>query len=55
MCWRPGRGFDLTFAGPKDDKTELTKFGEAQYDHLILYAPSTKGTSNRPLVDWTDQ
>lgn len=37
---RPGWGYDLTFKAPKDDSTELTKYGEAQYDHLILYAPS---------------
>ena len=46
----------MTFAGPKDDKTELTKYGEAQYDHLILYTPSTKGklsSASRHSADMT--
>lgn len=38
----PARGYSLTFKTPKDDSAELTKFGERMYDHLIMYAPSTK-------------
>lgn len=38
--WFSARGYDLTFKGPKDDSTQLSKYGEAQYDHLILYTPT---------------
>ena len=37
------RGFDLTFKNSRDESAELIKYGETQYDHLIVYAPSTKG------------
>lgn len=40
------RGFDLTFKGPRDDSAELVKFGEPQYDHLIMFAPSAKSFSD---------
>ncbi|WVF66102.1 hypothetical protein IAT40_000841 [Kwoniella sp. CBS 6097] len=36
------RGFELTFKEPKDKDASLLKYGETQYDHLIVYAPSTK-------------
>ncbi|KAK8861744.1 hypothetical protein IAR55_002567 [Kwoniella newhampshirensis] len=39
------RGFELTFKLPKDKDTELSKFGEPQYDHLIMFAPTTKSFS----------
>ncbi|EIW68966.1 oligosaccharyltransferase complex subunit beta [Tremella mesenterica] len=39
------RGFDLTFKKPNDDSVELVKFGEPQYDHLIMFAPSAKSFS----------
>ncbi|WVQ93730.1 hypothetical protein IAU59_000807 [Kwoniella sp. CBS 9459] len=39
------RGFELTFKEPKDKDANLIKYGETQYDHLIMYAPSTKSFS----------
>ncbi|ORY22691.1 dolichyl-diphosphooligosaccharide--protein glycosyltransferase 48 kda subunit precursor [Naematelia encephala] len=36
------RGFELTFKGPKDDSAELVRYGEPQYDHLIMFAPAAK-------------
>ncbi|WVQ78931.1 hypothetical protein IAT38_001023 [Cryptococcus sp. DSM 104549] len=36
------RGFELTFKAPTAKDAELVKFGQPQYDHLIVYAPSTK-------------
>ncbi|WWD16332.1 hypothetical protein CI109_100758 [Kwoniella shandongensis] len=39
------RGFELTFKEPKDKDTELIKYGQNQYDHLILFAPTTKSFS----------
>ncbi|WVQ75896.1 hypothetical protein IAR50_005531 [Cryptococcus sp. DSM 104548] len=36
------RGFQLTFRDTKAKDAELIKYGEAQYDHLILFAPSSK-------------
>ncbi|ODO07875.1 hypothetical protein I350_03456 [Cryptococcus amylolentus CBS 6273] len=44
------RGFQLTFRDTKARDTELIKYGEAQYDHLILFAPSSKSKSH--LVDF---
>ncbi|KAK1927813.1 putative dolichyl-diphosphooligosaccharide--protein glycosyltransferase 48 kDa subunit precursor [Papiliotrema laurentii] len=40
------RGFELTFKSPKDDTAELIRWGETQYDHLIVYAPSSKSFAN---------
>jgi hypothetical protein len=40
------RGFQLTFKSPKDEGTDLRQYGQNQYDHLIMYAPSTKGSSS---------
>lgn len=40
------RGYSLTFKEPKDNTAELVKFGEREYDHLIMYAPATKGKSS---------
>jgi len=37
-----GRGFELTFKGPKDQTAELIRYGETVYDHLIMFAPTTK-------------
>ncbi|OCF36217.1 oligosaccharyltransferase complex subunit beta [Kwoniella heveanensis BCC8398] len=39
------RGFELTFKEPKDRDANLVKYGETQYDHLIVYAPSAKSFS----------
>ena len=43
------RGFELTFKGPKDESAELVKYGEPQYDHLIMFAPSAKCEPSRVL------
>ncbi|OXG16308.1 oligosaccharyltransferase complex subunit beta [Cryptococcus neoformans Ze90-1] len=39
------RGFELTFKEPKSKDADLVKFGEAQYDHLIMFAPTAKDFS----------
>ncbi|WRT63892.1 uncharacterized protein IL334_000818 [Kwoniella shivajii] len=39
------RGFELTFKEPKDKDAELVKYGELNYDHLIMYAPGAKSFS----------
>ncbi|KAK4686169.1 oligosaccharyltransferase complex subunit beta, partial [Tremellales sp. Uapishka_1] len=36
------RGFALTFKGPKDESAELVRYGQQQFDHLIMFAPSAK-------------
>lgn len=33
------RGFDITYKSPTDKGTDLFKYDERQYDHLILFAP----------------
>ncbi|WVR03633.1 hypothetical protein IAU60_000627 [Kwoniella sp. DSM 27419] len=39
------RGFQLTFKEPKAKDAALLEYGETQYDHLIVYAPSAKAFS----------
>ncbi|WWC66748.1 uncharacterized protein I206_100653 [Kwoniella pini CBS 10737] len=39
------RGFQLTFKEPKDKDAELVKFGELNYDHLVMFAPGAKSFS----------
>ncbi|ORX35326.1 putative dolichyl-diphosphooligosaccharide--protein glycosyltransferase 48 kDa subunit precursor [Kockovaella imperatae] len=40
------RGFELTFKGPKDESAVLQRYGEALYDHLIMFTPSVKSYAN---------
>jgi oligosaccharyltransferase complex subunit beta len=35
------RGFELTFKGPKEETHQLVEYGERNFDHLIMMAPST--------------
>lgn len=41
----PARGYELTFKTPKDESTKLVEFGERNFDHVILFTPSTKSAS----------
>ena len=45
------RGFKLSFRKPKDESAELVKYGQAQYDHLIMFTPSTKCQLFLPYVE----
>ncbi|WWC85977.1 uncharacterized protein L201_000848 [Kwoniella dendrophila CBS 6074] len=39
------RGYELTFKQPKDKDAELVKYGELNYDHLVMFAPGAKSFS----------
>jgi oligosaccharyltransferase complex subunit beta len=40
------RGFDLTYRSSDDSALQIVKYGEYLYDHIILFAPATKGNRN---------
>ncbi len=40
------RGFDLTYRLSDDSSLQIVKYGEYIYDHIILFAPATKGNRN---------
>ena len=37
------RGFDITYKSSDDTSLQIVKYGEYLYDHIIVFAPSTKG------------
>jgi hypothetical protein len=37
------RGFELTYRSSDDSSLQIVKYGEYIYDHIILFAPATKG------------
>lgn len=37
------RGFDITFKSSDDSTLQIVKYGEYIYDHVIVFAPATKG------------
>jgi hypothetical protein len=37
------RGFDITFKSSDDSNLQIVKYGEYLYDHVIVFAPTTKG------------
>jgi len=43
--WRPARGYSLSFESPKSDKLALLKYGELNYDHVLILPPRSKGKS----------
>jgi len=43
------RGFDLTYRLSDDSSLQIVKYGEYIYDHIILFAPATKGNRNSNL------
>ena len=38
------RGYELSFRGPKDVEPALLQYDEPQFNHVILFAPTTKCT-----------
>lgn len=52
----PGRGFKLEYASAEAQSLKLTKFGEYQYDHIILFAPRALGAlSAHEIIDFIDE
>lgn len=49
-CFSAERGYQLTFKGAKDQTPALTEFDERAFDHVVLFAPSSKGWSRLRLV-----
>lgn len=39
---RAERGYELTFKSPRDDAPSLVSFDQPNFDHVVLFAPSTK-------------
>lgn len=39
------RGFDITYKSSDDSSLQIIKYGEYLYDHIIVFAPATKGKS----------
>jgi hypothetical protein len=37
------RGFDISFKSSDDSTLQIVKYGEYLYDHIIVFAPTTKG------------
>lgn len=37
------RGFEITYRSSDDSNLQIVKYGEYIYDHIILFAPATKG------------
>jgi len=37
------RGFDITYKSSDDSTLQIVKYGEYIYDHIIVFAPATKG------------
>ncbi|KAF8311567.1 Dolichyl-diphosphooligosaccharide-protein glycosyltransferase [Clavulina sp. PMI_390] len=50
------RGFNLTFRSPKDVAPAVAEFGVPSFDHVILFAPTTKtlptDLSPQQIVSW---
>ena len=42
-CFLSERGFEITYKSSDDATLEIVKYGEYLYDHIIIFAPSTKG------------
>jgi oligosaccharyltransferase complex subunit beta len=40
------RGFDITYKSSDDVNIQIVKYGEYLYDHIIIFAPATKGNAN---------
>ena len=36
-------GFDITYKSSDDSTLQIVKYGEYLYDHIIVFAPTTKG------------
>ena len=47
------RGFDITYRASDDTNLQIVKYGEYIYDHILLFAPATKGTTD--AVGWTSE
>ncbi|CAF4119176.1 unnamed protein product [Rotaria magnacalcarata] len=45
------RGFDITFKTSDDSSLQIVKYGEYLYDHVIVFAPSTKEFGGRLDAD----
>ncbi|CAF1124869.1 unnamed protein product [Rotaria sp. Silwood1] len=41
------RGFEITFKSSDDSNIQIVKYGEYLYDHIIIFAPSTKEFGGR--------
>ncbi|CAF0942491.1 unnamed protein product [Rotaria sordida] len=41
------RGFEVTFKSSDDSSLQIVKYGEYVYDHIIIFAPSTKEFGGR--------
>lgn len=39
------RGFEITYKSSDDSSLQIIKYGEYLYDHIIVFAPGTKGKS----------
>lgn len=37
------RGFEISYKSSDDSTLQIVKYGEYLYDHIIVFAPSTKG------------
>jgi len=51
------RGFSVDFVGSEDRSIKFKKYGEWQYDHLILFAPSASdvnGISSDDVLEFID-
>ena len=45
---RLDRGFEITYRSSDDASLQIVKYGEYMFDHMILFAPGTKGKAERP-------
>ena len=43
-----GRGYNIAFESPKNEKLALFKHGERAYDHILLLPPKSKGIQYDP-------
>lgn len=42
-----GRGYDITFKSPQDAQPPLRNHDALSFDHLVLFAPTTKSEQER--------
>lgn len=46
------RGFDITYKSSDDSSLQILKYGEYLYDHIIVFAPSTKGKHSHRCLSY---
>ena len=52
--FRLDRGFELTYRSSDDSTLQIVKYGEYIYDHIVLFAPATKGNPEMTILQWVD-